>query len=99
MSRTDECKRGDDGSRSTVEKTASKLKINHGDCTTTFGFANDKLSFDAKGKAYNEDGWTSNLGFAAETKQAKKEWKATASLEAKTPDMSGAKAAFNVSYS
>jgi hypothetical protein len=99
MSRTDEAKFADDGTRTSVEKTASKLKINHGDCTTSYGFANDKMSFDAKGKAYNEDGWISNIGFAAETKQAKSEWKASGSVEVKSPDLSGAKLGLNVSYS
>lgn len=95
MSRTQEAKVADDGSSSVVEKTASKLKINHGDCTTTWGFANDKMSFDAKGKAYNEDGWSTDIGFAAEVKQAKSEWKGTGTLDAKSPDMGGARAALN----
>lgn len=33
------------------QKTASKLSIDHGDCKTTYGFANDKMTFDAIGKA------------------------------------------------
>jgi len=55
--------------------------MNHGDCTTSYTFANDKMAFDAKGKAYYEDGWKSDIAFAAETKQAKSEWKTTGSLD------------------
>ena len=97
LSRTIECKDGADGSCSQVEKTASKLKINHGDCTTTWGFANDKMSMDARGKAYDDDGWKAHIGFAGEVKQAKKEWKGTGSFEVSSPDLGGAKVAFNVS--
>lgn len=68
MEKKVECKVADDGSRSEVEKTASKLKINHGDCTTTYAFANDKMSVDAKGKAVDDDGWRVDIGGNLELK-------------------------------
>jgi hypothetical protein len=73
-----------DDAETKVDKTSSSLKINHGDCTTSYGFANDKLSFAGKGRAYSEDGWKIDLTGAAEIKQAKNEWKLT-----KTVDVSG----------
>lgn len=95
MSKTVECKMNEDGTRTESEKTASKMKWNHGDCTTTYGFTNDKLSFDAKGVAYNEDGMKSNVGLAAENKAAKSEWKITGNFDFKASDLGGAKAALN----
>ena len=99
MSKTDECVTSDDGTQKITEKTASKLKINHGDTTTTFGFANDKMSFDAKGKAFDQDGWKFNISGAGEVKQAKKEWKVTGTVDFVSPDLGGAKLAGTVSYS
>ena len=99
MSKTDECVTSDDGTQKITEKTASKLKINHGDTTTTFGFANDKMSFDAKGKAFDQDGWKSNISGAGEVKQAKKEWKVSGTVDFTSPDIGGAKLAGTVSYS
>jgi hypothetical protein len=98
MSKTDEFVANEDGTSKVNEKTASKLKINHGACTTTFGFANDKMSFDAKGEAFNQDGWKSDIGAAAEVKQANKEWKVTGTMDFKSPDIGGAKLAGTVSY-
>lgn len=79
------------------EKTASKLAIDHGACKTTYGFANDKMTFDAAGEALDQDGWKAKIGASAETKQAKGEWKVTGSADVKSPDLGGAKAALNVS--
>ena len=97
MEKKVECKVADDGSRSEVEKTASKLKINHGDCTTTYGFANDKMSFDAKAMPFNEDGLRVDINTNAEIKQAKSEWKLSGSVDVKHNDLGGAKLAMNVS--
>ena len=97
MEKKVECKVAEDGSRSEVEKTASKLKINHGDCTTTYAFANDKMSIDAKGKAVDDDGWRVDIGGNYEVKQAKGEWKASGSLDIKASDLGGAKMSVNVS--
>lgn len=86
-----------DGAVSQVEKTSTKLKINHGDCTTTYSFANDKMGFDAKGKAVNDDGMKVDIGGAGEVKQAKGEWKTTGSIDIKAKDVGGANVAINVS--
>lgn len=86
-----------DGVSSQNEKTASKLKINHGGCTTTYGFANDKMSFEACGQAYDADGWKVKIGNASEVKQAKNEWKSTGNLNIKGDDLGGAKVAIDAS--
>eukprot|EP00354_Favella_ehrenbergii_P010587 CAMPEP_0170460906 /NCGR_PEP_ID=MMETSP0123-20130129/7047_1 /TAXON_ID=182087 /ORGANISM="Favella ehrenbergii, Strain Fehren 1" /LENGTH=238 /DNA_ID=CAMNT_0010725865 /DNA_START=40 /DNA_END=756 /DNA_ORIENTATION=+ len=86
---------GDDFTTGQAEKTVSKLKINHGDCTTTYTFANDKMAFDAKGKAVDDDGWRVDIGAAGEVKQADKKWKVTGSLDIKGSDLGGAKLAIN----
>jgi len=90
---------GTDGASSTSEivKTVSTLKQNHGKCTTKMTFANDKMAGEAKGNLVDDDGWKTDITLAGEIKQAKSEWKITGKLDAKTPDMGGAKAALNVS--
>lgn len=84
---------------SEVEKTSSKLKINHGDCTTTYTFANDKQAWDAKGKAVDDNGLRVDISGNGEIKQAKGEWKLGAGLDVKHNDCGGAKVALNVSDS
>jgi len=86
---------GSDDSTSQVEKTSSKLKINHGDCTTTYTFANDKMAFDAKGKAVDDASWRVDIGMAAEAKQAESKWKVTGNLDVKGKDLGGAKLSMN----
>lgn len=83
---------------SKVEKTATKLKQVHGDgcCTTTWGFANDKMNFDGKGKLYDEDGWRVDIAAGGEVKQAKDDWKVTAGFDLKGSDLGGAKLGLNV---
>ena len=96
MSRTSQSEfKGD--TRVESEKTAAKLSIDHGDCKTTYGFANDKMTFDAVGKALDSDGWRAKVGASGEAKQAKDEWKVTASADVSSPDLGGIKAALNVS--
>jgi len=97
MSKQQDQKVSDDGVVSEVEKTSSKLKINHGDCTTTYSFANDKMGFDAKGKAVDDDGMKVSIGGAGEVKQAKSEWKGTASMDINAKDVGGANVAINAS--
>ena len=89
-----------DGSRSDIDKTSNKLKIEH-ECgtTTTWTFANDKLAFDAKHKAYNEGGVKVGVGAAAEHKAVKKEWKVTGNFDVSANDVGGAKVALAVSQS
>lgn len=93
-----ESKADKDGARSNVDKTSNKLKIEH-ECglATTWTFANDKMAFDAKVKAYNEDGIKVNVGAAAENKPEKKEWKVTGSADLSSNDVGGAKVAMAVS--
>lgn len=88
---------GKDGAATSVEKTVSTLKHNHGDCTTKMTFANDKMAFEGVGKLVDDDGWKVNTLGAGEIKQAKKEWKLTGQLDIQSPDMGGAKAAAIVS--
>ena len=97
MERKTEQKVADDGSTSEIEKTSSKLKINHGDCTTTYTFANDKMAFEGKGKALDDDGWRVDLTGSGEVKQAKSEWKVGGALDVRGSDLGGAKLAMNVS--
>lgn len=97
MEKKVECVHVDATTCKQVEKTNSKLKHGHGDCTTTMTFANDKMVFEGKGKAVDEDGWKVDITGAGEVKQAKKEWKMTGKLDIATPDMGGAKANINVS--
>jgi len=94
MEKKVECKVGD-GTTEEITKTSSKLKINHGDCTTTYGFANDKMSFNGKGKAVDDDSFRVDITGGAEVKQAKSEWKITGTLDVKAKDLGGAKAAVN----
>ena len=86
-----------DSSVSQVEKTSSKLKINHGDCTSTYTFANDKMAFDAKGKVTDDSDWKVDLSGNGEIKQAKSEWKIGGALDIVAKDLGGAKLAMNVS--
>ena len=55
------------------------------------------MSFDAKGKAVDQDGWRVDIGGAGEIKQAKSEWKTTGSIDIKGKDLGGANLAINVS--
>merc|ERR1712156_760138 len=68
---------------------------NHGDCTTTYGYANDKFSFNGKGMAVNDDSFRVDITGGAESKPAKSEWKVTGTLDVKAKDLGGAKAVVN----
>ena len=80
-----------------AEKTSSKLKINHGQCTTTWSFTNDKFSGNGNGVLYDADGYKSTLSGSLENKPAKGEWKAVGEATLKTPDLGGARLGVNVS--
>jgi len=96
MEKKVECVVAEDGARSESEKTSSKLKINHGDCTTSYTFANDKMAIEGKGKAVDDDGWRVDLTGAVEVKQAKAEWKVSGAMDIKAADLGGAKLAMNI---
>jgi len=96
MEKKVECVNDDKGT-SSAEKTNTKLKINHGDCSTTYTFANDKLAFEGKGKAVDQDGWRVDLTGAGEYKPEKDDWKVSATLNVNGKDLGGAKLAFEVS--
>ena len=98
MSKTTESKWENDAA-SSVEKTSSKLTINHGDCTTSYGFDNDKMTFSGKGKAYDADGWKVDITGGAEVNQVEGTWKITKTTDISGDLGSGAKAGINVSYS
>ena len=70
-------------------KTKSKLEVNHGDCTTTWGFENEKFSFAASGVAHEQDGYKMDLKSKAEYKPKKAEWKAEGEVDFRTPDLGG----------
>lgn len=80
----------------TKDTTTSKLVINHGDCTTTYGFDSDKMSFSGKGKAYDADGWKVDTTGAFETNQEENTWKASFTSDI-SGDLGGAKMGMNVS--
>ena len=80
-----------------TEKTSRKVKINHGDCTSSYTLANDKMAFDATGKLVDEKDMRVDIGGAAEIKQKKGAYKLTGKLAAAASDLGGAKAALNVS--
>ena len=94
VEQTSDKKTGEVGS---ATKTSSKLKINHGDCTTTYTFANDKMAFDGRGIAVNDNDWKVDIYAGGEVKQVKEEWKITGGIDAAGKDLGGAKLNVNVS--
>ena len=60
------------GKERKVDKMASKLSIDHGDCTTSYGFTNDKLSCSGKGKVIDDDNNRVDIAGAAWSKPAKR---------------------------
>merc|ERR1712156_1351076 len=74
----------------------SKLKINHGDCTTTYTFANDKMAFEGKGTAVNDNDWKVDIYAGGEVKQVKEEWKISGGIDAAGKDLGGAKLNVNL---
>lgn len=95
-SKQEEATAGGEVTTKLTDKTVRKLKINHGDCTSTYTFANDKMAFEATGKAVTEGDFTMDITGGAEMKQKKGEWKVFGKLAAKAKDLGGAKAALNV---
>lgn len=83
-----------DGACSQAEKTSSEMKWNHGKCTTTYTFSNEKLAFKAKGKAVDQDGWRVDLTLGGEFKPEKEDWKSSAVLNVSAKDLGGAKLGF-----
>ena len=78
------------------EKTTSKLKLDHGDCKTSWTYSNEKFAMSGDGKLLTGD-YKSNLTGGAEYKFLKDEWKLTGLLTLATPDFSGAKINTSVS--
>ena len=95
MSKKTECTFENDVA-GTSDSTTSKLSINHGDCTTDFGFESEKVSFSGKGKAYDADGWKVYISCAAEANQSAGTWKGTGTADI-SGDLGGAKMGMNVS--
>ena len=85
----DETNYDDNHVASIKNKTKAKLEVNHGDCTTTWGFENEKFSFGASGVAHEKDGYKMDLKSKAEYKPKKEEWKAEGELDLVTPDLGG----------
>ena len=74
-----------------AEKTTTKLRINHGDCTTNYTFSNEKFAMQGAGKLLDKDGYWSELAGTVEGKYLKEAWKLSGVLRLRTPDLSGAK--------
>jgi hypothetical protein len=73
-----------------AEKTTSKLKLNHGDCNTTWTFSNEKFAMQGVGKLLTGD-YKVNLSGTAEAKYLKSAWKLVGLATLSTPDLGGAK--------
>ena len=79
-----------------AEKTTSKLRLNHGDCTTTWTFSNEKFAMNGVGKLLTGD-YKSDLSGTAEYKYLKAAWKLSGLATLVTPDLGGAKINSSVS--
>ena len=79
-----------------AEKTTSKLKLNHGDCNTTWTFSNEKFAMQGVGKLLTGD-YKVNLSGTAEAKYLKSAWKLVGLATLSTPDLGGAKINSSVS--
>lgn len=51
-----------------TEKTSRKVKINHGDCNSSYTLANDKMAFEATGKLVDEKDMKVDITGGAEVK-------------------------------
>ena len=80
-----------------TEKTQSKLKLNHGDCDTTWTYSSEKFAMTGVGKLLDSDGYKSKLSGTGEIKYLKSAWKLAAGLTLATPDLGGAKIDASVS--
>lgn len=80
------------------EKNATKITIAHGDCKTSWSFANDKFATTANAKAFDQDGWKANVSSLFELKPAKEEWKLEGNSSVSSPDLGGARAFFNFGF-
>ena len=96
VSRTDEGEwKG--ASRSATQKTAAKIKVDHGDVTTDWSFCNDKFTMGVKGDPIDCKDYPSKTGASLEVKPQKSEYKAKLNFDISTPDMSGVRLWENVS--
>lgn len=94
FSQVEETNYSDDHVASIKNKTKSKLEVNHGDCTTTWGFENEKFAFGARGNALNQDGHNIDVASKAEWKPKKGEWKGEGQVDIVTPDLGGGVTSF-----
>ena len=83
--------------RAETEKTAAKVKVDHGDVTSDWSFCNDKFTMELKGDALSSKDYPSTVGLNLETKPQKAEHKAKLNFDVSTPEMSGVKLWENVS--
>jgi hypothetical protein len=90
VSRTDEGEwKG--SSRTANQKTAAKVKVNHGDVTSDWSFCNDKFTMALKGDPLASKDYPSSVALNLETKPQKGDHKAKLDFDVSTPDMSGVK--------
>ena len=78
-------------------KNTTKVTIAHGECKTTWAFANDKFATTAAAKAYADEDWKVDVNALLESKPAKEEWKVEGGAAISSPDFGGARTFFNVS--
>lgn len=83
--------------RSEVEKTAAKIKCDHGDVKSDWSFCNDKFTMNVKGNPVDAKDYPSTAELKLECKPAKKEYKGKLLFDISTPDISGIKFYDNVS--
>ena len=83
--------------RSEVEKTAAKIKCDHGDVKSDWSFCNDKFTMNVKGNPLDSKDYPSSAELKTECKPAKKEYKLKLLFDISTPDFSGVQFYENVS--
>lgn len=79
-------------------KNTTKVTIAHGECKTTWAFANDKFATTAAAKAYADEDWKVDVNALLESKPAKEEWKVEGGAAISSPDFGGARTFFNIGF-
>ena len=83
-------------SKTSTDKTAAKIKVNHDWADSEWSFCNDKFSGDVSGSNDDKD-YPMKFALKTESKPASNAWKVKLLWDASTPDFSGARFHENVS--